>query len=402
MSAFIEMHQAARGLYRVEVVDARTKEVVWAQKDWGRNMILNNGMDHVATTVWCECFTYGIAGTGVTPTNRISSEVTADQSGTAVTATVGSFTFTSGDIANMIKWDSGQEARITGYTSGQSVTVTTSQSVPSGPFTVYHTNQTGLTAEVKRSINYLTGAPYTQNSIDLPTATLKNRRTYDFTVESGTVNYTEVGVGWASTGGSTTFSRILLPSAIPVGSGQQLRLVYELQITLAPSTAQALSAAVSGWPVAPSVNTDATQQIQVPGLSLVHTNGVTITATGGMANEPSRYANNCHVFCSANSTAFAAFNTSVSRNTAGWGSAVTVLSAYVPLSFMLDKTGTIIVSAGNMTNIRTIGIGDYAWNGNQDPVTYPPFVVLFAQDQTKANTQTLTLTFRSSWSRTLS
>jgi hypothetical protein len=402
MSAFIEMHQAARGIYRVEVVDARTKEVVWAQKDWGKNMILNNGMDHVATEVWCQCFTYGIAGTGVTPTNRISAEVTADQSGSTVTATVGTFTFTSGDIANMIKWDSGQEARITGYTSGQSVTVTPSQSVPSGPFTVYHTNQTGLTTEVKRSNTYLTGAPYTQNSIDLATATLKNRRTYDFTVESGTVNYAEVGVGWAAAGGSTTFSRILLPSAIPVGSGQQLRLVYELQITLAPSTPQAISAAVSGWPVAPSVNTDATQQVQMHGLSEVFTSGATVTEAGGQANEPSRYGNNCHVFCSANSTAFAAFNTNVSRNTAGWGSAATTLSAYVPLSFTLDKTGTLSVSSGNLTNIRTIGIGDYAWNGNQDPVGYPPFVVLFAQDQAKANTQTLTLTFRSSWSRTLS
>lgn len=402
MSAFIEMHQAARGLYRVEVVDARTKEVVWAQKDWGRNLILNNGMDHVATTVWCSCFTHGIAGTGVIPTSRISSEVTAGQSGTAVTATVGSFTFTAGDIANMIKWDSGQEARITGYVSGQAVTVTPSQSVTSGPFTVYHTNQTGLVAEVKRSNTYLEGAPYTQNSIDLSTATLKNRRTYDFTVESGTVNYAEVGVGWDSTGGSTTFSRILLPSAISVGSGQQLRLVYELQITLAPSTPQALSAAVSGWPVLPSTNTGATQQVQLHGLSEVNTSGVSATEAGGQSNEPSRYGNNCHVFCSANSTAFAAFNTNVSRNTAGWGSAATALSAYVPLSFTLDKTGVIPVAAGNMTHIRTIGIGDYAWNGNNDPVGYPPFVVLFVQDQTKANTQTLTLTFRSSWSRTLS
>jgi hypothetical protein len=94
------MHQSARGLYKVAVVDALTKKVVWEQPDWGKNLILNNGMDRIAVGTWCDCFLYGMAGTGVTPTRRYSNEVSADQAGTTVTATVGSLTFTSGDIAD--------------------------------------------------------------------------------------------------------------------------------------------------------------------------------------------------------------------------------------------------------------------------------------------------------------
>ncbi len=395
------LHQAARGLYKVAVVDARTREVVWEQKDWRKNLILNNGMDRVALAAWCDCFTYGIAGNGTTPTNRSSSEVTASQSGTTVTATSGSFTFTSGDVGNMIKWSTNEEARITAFTSGTSVEVTPSQSVAGATFVVYHTNQTSLAGELKRTATYLAGSPYCQTDVDLVYGIVKNRRTYDFTAETGTVSYTEVGVGWAASGGGTTFSRILLADAVVVNSGQQLRLVYELQITMTPFTPQSFTAAVAGWPVAPSTTTTANQQVQLHGLSTIAASGVTTTSSGGYANEPAYYGNNSKIWVSPSSTALAAFNSVVNRLTNS-ATCTTTLAAYVALSFYMDKTGVFLVSQANRTDLYTMGLGPEVPASNVYPAQYNTFCVLFDEPQTKANTQTLTLTFRSSWTRVLS
>jgi hypothetical protein len=78
---------------------------------------------------------------------------------------------------------------------------------------MYNTNQTALAIETKRTNTYLTGSPNCQTT-DTGTQ-IQARRTYDFSVEVGTVNYTEIGFSWTNTGANTTFSRILLPSPVP-------------------------------------------------------------------------------------------------------------------------------------------------------------------------------------------
>ena len=387
-------HQAACGFYRVAVVDAATKEVVWQQKDWGRNLILNNGMDSVAVRTWAEQFTIASAGTGITPTSRTAGTATAAQAGTTVTLSGTGITFDAGDVGNMIKWGTTEEARIVTYTSPTQVEVTPSQSVSDGAFVIYHTNQTDLTTQVKRTSTYLTGAGNCGTTVDTGTGTVKLRRTFDFSAEVGTVNYTEVALNWHLVNPNTAFSRILLPSAVPVNAGQQLRLVYELQIVMSPTTPVVFSAAVSGWPVAPSTDTQAQQQIQYAGLNQVATNGT--SGSSNLSNEPSDAS---YVFISPSSTALASFNSCVDRSTSA-AQISSTLSAYVALSFSRDKTSTFPVGQANGTTWRSIGVGTsgippvYSSNNSG-------FVVLFDQNQTKANTQTLTFTFRNSWSRVL-
>jgi len=400
-----QLHQTARGLYKVAVVDAATKEVVWEQKEWGKNLILNNGMDAVAVRYWATCMSYAVAGTGIIPTAISSAEVTASQAGSTVSATVGSYTFSSGDIGNMIKWDvGGEEARITGYTNPQSVTVTPAQSVGSGTFVVYQTNQTGMATEVKRTTTYLPNAPYCQTSVDTSTGVVAMRRTYDFSAEVIQRNYTEVGACWNQTAftGNTTFSRILLPLAVTVNPGQQLRFVYELQIMVGPITPVSFSAAVSGWPVLPSVNTNATQQLEHHGLQMVSATGSPTNGTGGFTNEPSEISiYGGYMFVSPNSTAFQAFDTSTDRRTTGYDVNAMSLLPYTPLSFTLDKTATFTVAQLNRTDLRTVGITANYSGLNLNAAVANGLVVLFAQSQSKNNTQTLTFIFRFTWGRTL-
>jgi len=400
-----QQHQTARGLYKVAVVDAATQEIVWEQKDWGKNLILNNGMNSVASRYWAASMAFAVAGTGITPMALSSAEVTASQASNVVSATVGSYTFSSGDIGNTIKWDvGGAEALITGFTNPQSVTVTPSQSVGSGTFVVYQTNQTGMATEVKRTAVYLPGAPYCQTSVDISTGVVALRRTYDFSAEVIQRNYTEVGACWNSTAftGNTTFSRILLPLAVTVNPGQQLRFVYELQVTLGPVTPASFSASVSGWPVAPSVNTNASQQLEHHGLQIVASSGAGTNGAGGYANEPSESGTmGGYMFVSPNASAFSAFDTTVSRQASGYEVSLMSLLPYTPLSFTLDKTATYTVAQLNRTDLRSVGLCANLVSSGLNPAVANGLVTLFDQSQSKNNTQTLSFIFRFTWGRTL-
>jgi hypothetical protein len=398
------LHQTARGFYRVAVVDAPTQKVVWEQKDWGKNLILNNGMDQVALQSWESCFLYGAAGTGTASNLADSNEVLADQSATTVTATLGSYTFISGDIGNMIHWDDGSEARITAYTSPQSVEVTPSQSVVQQHFVVYQTNQTGLAVEVKRTGNYLNNWPNTGTTIDLGTGLLTLRRTYDFTAEIGSIAYREAATCWSLTpnASNTIFSRIVFPSPIVVDAGQQLRFVYELQLLVGPVTPVVFNAAVTGWPVAPSMATNARQQLQYHGMGTVLANGGSGASTAGTSNEPSSSGlQNCAFWASPNSTAIPSFGSTVNRNVPNSDTTASSLVAYTPLNFYRDKTATFGLGQLNNASIQSLGTGPQA------PIPIiaardSGIVVLLDESESKLNTQTLSFTFRYAWSRVLS
>jgi len=396
-----EFNQRAQGFFRWQVVDAATKEVVCESPGWIKNLILNNGMDRVSISPWCDLFTYGVAGTGTTPTSDDSGVTTAAQVGTAVTLTGGSFVFTSTivDAGNVIKWDTGEEATISTVVSPTSVIVTNSVSVTGAEFTVYNTNQTGLVSEVKRSNTYLTGTPYCGTTI--VGNVLEHRRTYDFTAEGGgTVNYTEVGVSWAAAGASTLFSRILLPGPVPVLNGQQLRLVYQLNVTLAPSASAPKTAIINGWPVSPAVTTDGDEQLQAYAVSTVSTLGLIQGIYGHYGNEPST-GSTIGVYLSTDASAPAAFGVGSTRSANVAYTNMGKLS-YTTGSYYQDKSATFAVGNGNRSDWNSMGFGAHSPNlyfcYQQANNAY---VFVFDEAQTKANTHTLTLNFRWSWSRVL-
>jgi hypothetical protein len=152
---------------------------------------------------------------------------------------------------------------------------------------------------------------------------LVHQRTWDFPEEVGTVNYTEMGVGWSASTANQLFARFLLHGVTTVNAGEQLRLVYQLRVVMEPYDILAKTASITNWPVLPSTNTTGSERIQLLGMSSVSSTGATTSYdAGGFANEPSQTAS-VQIFLSPVSTALAAFGSCVSRATSAVTSAVT-------------------------------------------------------------------------------
>lgn len=385
-----QAHTQAEGWFQCQVV---RDGVVLREHPPQHNLILNQGMNRVAVTPWLNLTDYCNAGTGNTPTSDDSGATTAAQAGAGTTVVLsgGTFVFTNTatDAGKMIKWDSGQEARIVTVTSPTQVEVLPAATISAGEFTVYRTNQTTLAAHVKRSNTYLVGAGNTETT--LAANVLSHRTTYDFTAETGPVAYQEIAVGWG-TGATDIFNRMLTTGVVTVNSGEQLRVVYQLNLTLTPNSSTPATAAISGWS-----STDGDEAMQLLGLKKIELSTGAHNAYysynnyfdgGQLTGEPGSGGS---VFVSTTTTAPAAFGSSVSRTDTG--SVGTTTAAYVAHNHYVDKTGLLGVGVGNSAVIRSMGYG----NGSSAPV----MIYVFDNNMTKLNTYTLSLTWRFSWGRTL-
>jgi hypothetical protein len=390
-----------QGYYKLAIVDSATDRVVWEQPDFKKNLILNGGMDMIATNYWGSLFNYAIAGTGTRPNSYDSAGAgtTASQSGTAVTASGGTLDFTTSAAAgDTIKWASGALATVQSVTDATHIVAVGSQTVASGNFVIWKTSQTGLQTEVKRSNSYLTGSGNCGTTLTGNQAQFK--RTIDFPTEVGSVTYTEIGFSPVVTANTSVFSRILLATPIAISSGQRLRVVYQLNVTFTPDTPSSKSAAIGGWPVAPSINTDGQEQIQALAVVTVNTNGV-LDAVVGAALEPAGDANT-GMWISPSSTALAAVGASPPDRTVNASFVEPVTrAAYVNGSYTLDKTAVFDVGSANRNDLRSMGLGPSSFGVHPSQPAGNGFTFLFSQSQTKANTQTLSLTFRYIWGRTL-
>jgi len=389
----------AKGRFKVAVIDARTKRVVH-ERPWQPNLILDQGLDKIATVTWASVFAYCAAGTGNTPTSDTSGATTASQSGTTVIASAGFFA--SGDAGKLIRWGDGHEAKITSFTDSTHVTVDRSQTVTGATFTMYRVNQTGLTAEVSggagRSNNYLTGSPSCDSSRTGAVFTMT--RTYDFSSPAGSTNYAEIGVSDSGTQSNNLFSRMLISGgSVTVLATQQLRVTYQLQLTVSPTTPFSKTAAITGWPVLPATATSGTEQMAGIGLSKVATTGLAGAWDGfnlsNQCNEPSVGG---QIWISPSSDAHLSFPASPDRRA---NAAVKSLSlgSYSNGNFYLDKTATFSANEANRSDFRSMGV---AGANFATTVIEVGFCFLFDQAQTKDNTHTLALTFRFSWGRDLS
>lgn len=244
---------------------------VISETDWTPNLILDAGMNRLPTTLICDLFLYCVIGTGNTPTEDDSGAVTATTSGTTCTAS-GSI-FAAGDVGKLLRFDTGEKAMITAYTSATQVTLASSLGVTTQLFTMYRVGQTGLATEVKRSATYLTGSGNTETTRSGSTYT--HRRTFDFTAETGSVNYAEVGFSHSATVASNLNTRALFSGgAVTVLNGQQLRVIYDFLVTMSPTTATNVEPAISGWPsLSYSVTADAS------------TDKITLASHGFAANQ---------------------------------------------------------------------------------------------------------------------
>lgn len=380
------------------VIDATTGLPV-AESNWINNLILTRGMNEVATRLWCNCFTHASAGTDGSPSSESSGSTTMVQSGANGTASAA--IFSSANVGDVIKWtSSGDERLITAFTDSQHVTLSPAtpdaNSGVAGTFTLWRTGRTGLVAESKRTATYLTGSPNCETS--RTGAILRHRRTFDFSVEVTNTTFSEIGLCWALAGANTTFSRIV-PPPIPVLSGQFLRVVYELSLTLSPTLPSHVNPPIGGWPVLPATTNDGDEQLQYVGMSSINSSGATTAFdNANTCNEPSGFGSPNSMWVSSDSSALQLFAQTPVARTGQLGDSVTTAAPYVSNSFQQDKIGTFNVGQANSNSIRAIGIG----NTNISQVYRDTgWMILFDEGQTKPNTHVLEINVRYSWSRVL-
>jgi hypothetical protein len=382
--------QVASGRFFWQVVDRRG-HVIREARDWTPNLILNAGLDRVNNAIWPENWKYAGVGTDATANTVDSGVTTASQSGTTVTLVGGSFTFAAGDATgggNVIAWDSGERARITGYTGPTQVTVAESQTVGAGQFTLAKTNQTGLGAAVKWDNAYLTGAGNcgTARSGNV----LTHRRTWDFTYE--------VSTNWARNN-TSVFSRLLLPpGGVYVDTGQQIRIIYELQIALGPITPVSYpGGTVVGWG---SGTFDF--QLSWVGMGGVATTGASATFgidNGYTLNEPAGFFSQA-IWAGDQSAALPTWpGAGPGYGTAYTTAASFTMDTYTNYTFYRGRTGLFTTGEANH-NVRTIGVGT-GYPGFGAQYTYTGVLARFDANQVKDSEHTLTIKYGVSWSRNI-
>ena len=108
---------------------------------------------------------------------------------------------------------------------------------------------TGLASEAKRTGTLLKGAGNVGRTTTGNTATF--RYTWDHSPEgTGGANYSEHGISPSATPGKNLFARSLISGGtISVAEGQQLRVIYDVSVTVTPSIQTAVTVGGTGWPV---------------------------------------------------------------------------------------------------------------------------------------------------------
>jgi hypothetical protein len=276
-----EMVSAAKGRIQTRIMNA---DGVVREHKWQRNLILDSGLDKIAYMPWSCAFQWCVSGTGTTPT-KVETASTASQSGSTVTIDGGSFQFTPSHVGKLIYWEGPNvEARVTGFLTSQTVTVNVSQTVSTASFVIYNVDQTTLVTPWSMSMRYQTGDGFCGTT--LSGNTVKLLRTFDFYMELTSVLITEIGF---KEGPAVVplFSRIVLAEPLYLSPGQWLQVSYELTLRLEPQSNTPKSPTITGWPIAPAVTTAGNEKIQLYGVGVIDTNGVTHPLDAGMlANEP--------------------------------------------------------------------------------------------------------------------
>lgn len=424
------IHQTLEGYYRVSVVDGNTNEVIWEQPELTKNLILNQGLDQVYSTIYAQLMRFAIAGTGtrlnyIDPAGSVMSQTSntifLNPTGSGaglnhLTESFGGFS-SAVSVGDIIKYTTGSggitEVTVTGVTD-LTASVSPNLSITSQSFTIWKTSQTGLQSELKRAGGFasdgdlITGTSWLVGTGNCGSSASLGQvayfRTYDFQTESISRTYGEIGVGWSGvTGSATVFSRVVLPSTVFVDVGQRLRVFYQLNVALNPASGSPRqNVSITGWPVSPSTTTHGTESIQNVLVSAITTN-TGDSDESQIALEPSSQGADCQFFISHVSASVQPWGTSVTRTgtTPTAALANSTKGAYTNGSYTCDKTATFAAQSWNGDNIRSMGFGD---GSPSSPATInnQAFVFVFEQSQSKANTQTLTLTYRWTWGRTLS
>lgn len=215
----------------------------------------------------------------------------------------------------------------------------------------------------------------------------------------GFIAYGEVGFSHLETAGDNLNVRVRLESAgvsdpVPVYGenpetpGQQLRLTYELEVTVTPNTNTAGTALITDTGNLMSGNKTGAYVIERLALSSIDNDGATNTQYATL--EPAEAAS---AGLSPDATALAALNGP--DRSEGATSVELVADTYVTDSFTRTYEGTFGINDAIGTNWRVLGLFDTTSE------TFP-FTFRFAANQAKTAAFALTVRFRKTWNRDLS
>lgn len=424
--------QVAAGMYRVGVVDGKTHEVKY-MSPWRKNLILNSGLNAVATNTWMSCIRYCYAGTGSAANYTDSGTDTASSDASGAVTSIGStIDFTTFTVGDSILWDSGAQGRIVGIGTPNTCAISTEYASPSGiasgEFTVLKTSRTSMTGTVKfKNTSYLTGIPNQLASQvhNATSSTVTNRQTYDFNAvapaDSPPVTINEIGVSWQNVtppASPLLFSRIVIPGGITLQDGDYLRVVYQLTITISPTDAQVSSMAIDNAGT-PETWTGSSKLYNL-GLSIINVGNASVgtsneTAYDSYSNEPSVVGSYGGTYLIWVSYIQGVHNGVFPNYGAGtyWTDYIsptlvqtTTRNLYaLGLTYSQEKYGTWAIGQANANSIKAMGFGKYeiiTFAITHYPYIHAGIINIFDSAHWKLNTQTLTLRIKYSWSRTLS
>ncbi len=245
-----------------------------------RNLILDQGLNNVATQLWPQLFRYCAVGTGTNPIKRDSGAITFTRSGNTVSASAGFFE--SADVGRLLKFDSGPEMYITAYTDTQNVTVATSGTLAASEGTIWYVNRTGLQTESARTGSVSNGA--SDNETTFATDTYTHKRTFLFPAVGGAVTYREIGWSHNASAGANLFGMDILPGeGDSLIAGQQYKVVVRLLVTLSPVAITAAGdVGIGGYNTAGNICLQYLgNPSENPAFSSVNSDGSTKTDSGG-------------------------------------------------------------------------------------------------------------------------
>lgn len=374
----MNLHSNLSVEYETQILDGKTGAVI-SRRPAKRNLLLDSGLDGIATRSYWHAFTHCVLGSGTTPTKRDSGAATVSISGAVATASANFFE--AADVGRLLKLDSGQEVYISAYTSETVVSVDGAEDEAASEFTIWYVDELGHQNELIRT-NTL-GTDSGDVSSNWNGSRVEHKRTFIFPVESTSRTYREIGWSHTWTAGGNLLGRDLIPGGgDSIAAGQQYKVVVRLRIVVSPVT--------------PLVVGDVGNNCDTAGTAIVAT-----------VNNAFRAASNAPGF---NST-FHVFEPSTS-----------VPEIWLRTAAYTQETATITGSLGMSGNFneRTPSIDSYQSKSFEKiyRTTYPTtqgngtihgvgfgrsmnFDLKFDTPLTKDSDHTLTFVFRLSWGRTL-
>lgn len=373
------------------------------ESQWIKNLILDQGLDRLASVYYADLFKYCAVGTGIQITQRTgavggNTAVTASMTLGSATITASAAAFEAADVGRLIRWtsgaDSGKEFRIASYTDSTHVEATTIalEIISSGTFKVFYVNQTGLTTEANRT-DTVSGNVAENGTTTAATAPFAKtlKRTFLFPAETAPITYKEIGFSNLGAVGSNLNIRINLnPSNnISVLLNQRLRVTYSFSITPTPSAITAGSVPITDLNLL-SLDKSGSYVIEKFATSAVNSQGLTDTTTPEL--EP---AYEGFMGFSSNTEALVPIVGSSQRTTNVSYVPLTFLSAYTNGTFYRDFQGVFDLNDANRSDLKSLMLFDPTGG-------YSIFCFLFTTVQAKDQNHSLNVVWRKTWNHDFS